>query len=328
MKLLLLCPGKTPETLDEVRCFTDVLNYYLPLAMRHTNSDTTVIKIPAETCVAEIADTFKSLDVSGYDAIVTLGLRFYSKIPVEITNDLRSRFSGLFCQIHDGSRLDGDPVDITFTFKNDDLRFESNPGWYRRHVGRNIYMGWAADPTINVPQQHNTDLRILIDHTNYGGNKIDLTSEVLSEVKKLIDSKIWADKWQSISVRRFDSGRVVDVDINDVGEIIEYDRTSIPLTEISREHGEAHVFMVTHPESVGLVVLETSMAGALTVAPQGFIPKDRLSTVRHVEWEGGVDWPTVLSMIDPQSSRSVAMCNTWEQMSRNILNELHKRLSR
>jgi hypothetical protein len=324
MKLLILCPGKLPESIEEIRCFTDVLNYYLPTTLAR-NIDSDILRIPADNTddhVEELSELFRTIEVDQYAAILTLGLRFYSKIPREVTELLRSRFNGLFCQVHDGSRMDQDPVDYTFTFKNDDERMSVNPGWYSRHIRNNVYMGWAADPDLNIPRQSKTDLRILVDHTNYGGNEVDLTKDILYKIKDFIDSEIWKEKYESISVRRFDSGRVVDVDFDDIENITVYDRTAIPINEISKEHSEAHIFMVTHPESVGLVVLETSMAGALTVTPNHFIPKDRLQTVRHIEWEHEIPWEKVLESIDIEKSREVALLNSWDNVSKNIINKL------
>ena len=59
-------------------------------------------------------------------------------------------------------------------------------------------MGWAADHELNYPNQSLTDLRILIDHTNYGGNKIDSTVDIIKQVKKFVDSNLWKKKWNLI----------------------------------------------------------------------------------------------------------------------------------
>lgn len=326
MKILIQCPGRIPTSREDIRCFTDVLNYYLPPRLAAI-VETDVITIPINDC-QELQDHFSSHDVSGYDAIITLNLRFYSKIPKSTTLLLKDRFAGLFCQVHDGTRLDNDPVDITFTFKDDTDRVGILNARRERHLKFNAHMGWAADPELNHPNQDPSELRILIDHTNYGGNEVDWTKDIVGRVKAFVDSGIWKTAYKTIRVRRFDSGRVVDVDFDAVDDIQEYDRTSIPITEISEEHSKAHVFMVTHPESVGLVVLETSMAGALTVAPQGFIPKDRLDTVRHIEWSDTIDWNQVLTQIDPQASRLKALENTWDRVAANIINTLQNRITK
>ena len=186
-------------------------------------------------------------------------------------------------------------------------------------------MGWASDPEINRPQQDPRNLRILVDHTNYGDNDVDMTVEVLEQIRRFVDSELWRRDFDSVSVRRFDSGQVVDVDFNDMS-IQRYDRTAIPFTEITQEHCAAHIFCVTHPESVGLVVLETAMAGALPVIPKGFIPKDRLKTIRYAEWEHRINWNYVMSKLDIERSRQVALENTWPAMANRIVQALERRL--
>jgi hypothetical protein len=317
MKLLVLCPGKIPKSISDIHCFTDVINHYLPLALSKV-CECDIKCIPAIEN-EELKKIFSTIEVDQYDAIVTLGLRFYSKISKETTNLLRSRFKGLFCQTHDGSRLDQDPVDITFTFKNDSQRLSVNPGWYARHVKSNEYIGWAADPDLNSPKQASDILRILVDHTNYGGNEIDKTIEVLKEIQLFVDSKIWKNNYQSVSIRRFDSGEIVDVDLNDLSFERYNKNKTIPISEISKEHSAAHIFCVTHPESVGLVVLETAMAGAFIVSPKGFISRDRLDTVRHYEWENSIDWNLVLKSINITESRNTALKNSWSVMAERIV---------
>jgi hypothetical protein len=269
----------------------------------------------------QLKEIFSTVAVDEYAAILTLGLRFYSKISPETTALLRDRFNGVFCQIHDGSRFDHDPVDITFTFKDDTDRLSTNSNWLARHQQYNKYMGWASDPEVNTPQQDLRNLRILVDHTNYGENKIDKTKEILLQINTFIKSDLWRPHYDSVSVRRFDSGQVVDVDLNNLN-IKKYDRTPMPFSEITKEHCAAHIFCVTHPESVGLVVLETAMAGALPVVPQGFIPADRLATVRHIEWGKNIPWKKVLMTVNPQKSRKTALVNTWDQVALRIRNEL------
>lgn len=322
MKLLILCPGKIPQTTEGIKCFTDILNYYIPLSLKQV-AETDVIKIPS-TDGPELKKIFSEIPVAGYDAIITLGLRFYNKIPIDTTQLIRSRFNGLFCQTYDGTRLDNDPVDITFTFKNDDERMKVNSWWYSRHKKYNECIGWAADSSLNTPMQDPSCLRILIDHTNYGDNPTDNTVDIILQVKELVDSGIWKTKYNSIMVRRFDSGKIIDVDFEDLS-IRPYDRTAIPFTEITKEHGKAHIFMVTHPESVGLVVLETSMAGALTVVPDGYIQNDRLQTVRHYKYSDRIEWDKVLQLVDPTKSRKVAESNSWNKVASTIIEILTRR---
>jgi hypothetical protein len=149
---------------------------------------------------------------------------------------------------------------------------------------------------------------------------------VLKEIQRFVNSGTWEGRFDSVSVRRFDSGQVVNVDFNNL-QIDRYDRTAIPFSEITKEHCAAHIFCVTHPESVGLVVLETAMAGALPVVPKGFIPKDRLDTVRHVEWDKFIAWKKVLLKLNPEASRNKALHNTWDAVASRIHLALLKRIS-
>ena len=82
--------------------------------------------------------------------------------------------------------------------------------------------------------------------------------------------------------------------------------------------------MVTHPESVGLVVLETSLAGAFTVSPQGYINSDRLQTVRHYTYKPKTDinWDVVLKSLDPKLSRNIALKNSWDNVAKRIVEKL------
>jgi hypothetical protein len=324
MKLLILCPGKIPKSINDIYCFTDVINYYLPTALCKV-VDCDIVNIPM--CDGDELEKIFARDYNNYDAIVTLGLRFFSQISAETANILRNHYKGLICQVHDGTRLDYDPVDLTFTFKDDSKRLSINPGWHARHQKYNEYMGWAADSVINYPNQSKTDLRILVDHTNYGDNPEDYTEHVLNEIKNLIDSGIWKKQYNTVSVRRFDSGCVVDVDFDNV-DIKQYDRTqSIPMSVLAKEHSAAHIFCVTHPESLGLVVLETATAGAFVVVPDSCVAQDRLDTVCHYTWSDTMDWEYILSAINVNESRKTAVKNSWGSMAKNIVSALEQRLN-
>jgi hypothetical protein len=322
MRLLLLYPDRRPDSIDRIRCFSDVWGYYLGQELaKHVRVDHDVI--PSRLADKELANWFGSIDVENYDAVIVLGLRYFSQVPKEISQNFRQRlYPGFLCQIYDGSRLDNDGVDITFTIKdesvNTNYRFGSDANRYVRHRAHNEYIGWAADPNLNVPNQSDTTLQFLIDHTNYGENPVDRSVDIIEQIRKFYHSDIWRDQWRDLVVRRFDSGKIITVDLQDQSPIQKYNRIGIPYQEVCREHGQAHVFFVTHPESVGLVVLETAMAGALTVTPEKFIPQDRLSTVRHVAYKDQINWSKVLESIDPAASRSRAMENTWEQVAKRV----------
>jgi hypothetical protein len=322
MKFLLLYPDWRPGSIDKLSCFSDVWGYYLAQELsQHVSIKHQII--PRKLGDQELDQWFDDLDVSGYDAVLALGLRYFSQISQDITERLKKRlYPGFLCQIYDGSRLNADGVDITFTIKNDDINssyeFGSTANRYVRHRAHNEYVGWAADTRLNSPAQDPDQLHLLVDHTNYAQNPIDRTDNVLAQIREFVSSRIWERHWKSVVVRRFDSGQIVTVDPNDDTPVLKYDRTSLPYREVCREHGKSHVFFVTHPESVGLVVLETAMAGALTVTPETFIPRDRLDTVRHLTYTDRIDWHSVMSNIDPAACRAQAEVNTWESVAKRM----------
>lgn len=323
LNIIILTPGKQPSGINDITCFTEVLNYYFPPALAQEAS-TTVHKIPLT--IVGFVEAIENIDFSSADAVVTLGLRYYSRVP-EAVKLIRQRFNGLLCQFHDGSRFDYDSVDLTLTFKNDTARFSSNPGWAARHEKFNEYVGWAADETLCKPNQDPQTLTILVDHTAYGDPKlVDYTAEILKSIREFIDSNAWASSYKAVVVKRFISGQVETVDFDSV--VIEpYDRKGIPFSEACAEYSAAHIFCVTHKESVGLVVLETALAGALVVAPADCIPRDRLETVRHYEYKDHIDWNAVISQINPNESRAVAMPNSWNAVAKNVVRAITKKLA-
>jgi hypothetical protein len=135
---------------------------------------------------------------------------------------------------------------------------------------------------------------------------------------------LWRHRYKTIKVRQFIDNAIVDVDVT--GELVvkPYHRKGIPYIEACKEYSQAHIFMVTHSESVGQTVIETATAGALVVAPKEFIAEDRLATVRHQEWSRFIRWDKVLSQIDVEASRSMAVKNSWTEIAKRMINYFEK----
>jgi hypothetical protein len=322
MKFLLLYPDRRPEKINDLRCFSDVWGYYLGIELTK-HAEVSHVVVPGRLEDDQLSEWFDLLDVNGYDVVLALGLRYFSSIPRQITENLRKKiYPGFLCQIYDGSRLDNDGVDVTFTIKNehDEPKYQigTAANRYVRHRAFNEYVGWAADPTLNFPNQDPDHLRLLVDHTNYAQNPVDRTDDVLLQIQRFVKSGAWKSRWKSVTVRRFDSGKIVTVDVDALSTVPRYNRSTLPYQEVCQEHCQSHVFFVTHPESVGLVVLETAMAGALIVTPEQFIPQDRLNTVNHVTYSSEINWKNVLDNIDPDKCRNKAQSNTWEAVAKRM----------
>lgn len=316
MKLLVLCPGDIPKSVSGIRCFTQVLNYYIPNNLKDI-ADVEVVNLPLSDNNA-VLSIFESLKPN-YDAVLALGLRYFSRIPKHFISVLRSKVKCPIVQMHDGSRLDLDGVDLTLTFKEVD---GISPSKLEAHRKYNKCVGWAADESVFKCSSENTrELNVLIDHTNYGGGP-DYSLEILRDVFSFVDSGSWKDKFDSVSINRLSSGFVEHLDKLPL-ELDQYDRTKIiPVTELSKHYQKADIFIVTHPESLGLVVLETAMCGALVVCKNGFVSNDRLNTINHHSYTSTIDWNIVLNCLNKEANREKAIANNWKVMARNIINEI------
>lgn len=328
MNILLLIPERMDwaEDIEQINGFTSMWAYHLQAELSKIATCET-IRVPdpslPKQSIDRAVEKLLSIDTKKYHGIIALGLRFFSHIPKELTALFTKSTNAVVAQLYDGSRLDNDAVDVTFTFRDDAWRYPlgSVNDRCRRHHNNNIYVGWAADKDLLSPEQDNDELTILVDHTAFDHYTSDRSLDVLFNIKALIKSDVWRQKYKNVSVRRIVSGKIEKVNLDNFSVTI-YDRNHINYLEICKEYRKAHIFCVTHTESVGQAVIECAMAGALILTPKGFIAQDRLATVRHIEWERTIDWPIVLDSIDTVESRQRALKNSWKNIADTITNSI------
>ena len=77
MKLLIICPGKVAKDKSQIKCYSDLLNYYLPKALI-SNIDCDIKNISVTPNANNIIKQLKEMSFDGYDAMVFLGIRFFS----------------------------------------------------------------------------------------------------------------------------------------------------------------------------------------------------------------------------------------------------------
>lgn len=324
MKICLL--GEPAPSAARLNGFTNVWSYYLHRELQSMGLKVDFIKAPraAEISEVEAVQFAENLDVSAYDHVIALGLRYFNHLPRQCGEIIRRKVKGCLGQTYDGGCLDTEPCDITFTFRNDDWMYP--PGSpnrrHERHHAGNRYIGWAADGDLLVPNQDAEVLTIVVDHTAFNRTQQDQTLTILLNIKYLVQNRnLWDKHYKETRVLLHTDEGFVDLDVNNI-IITDYKRKALPYPEVAKVYSTAHLFMVTHRETVGLSVLETSMAGSLAVVPEGYIPRDRLSTVRHHVTSGTVDWGAVIGMIDVTASREVAAQNSWRQVAHNLVNHL------
>lgn len=323
MHILILWSGALKESVAELSCFTDVVAYYLTAELKKY-VHVSILIVPTE--IDSLKNVLLNYSFDQYDAIVALGLRYFSKVPPEILSIIRNRFSGLVCQFYDGTRLDTDGVDITFTIKDDSKRVCANNSWAQRHCKFNEYVGWAADPDILVPNQSSDVFTIVVDHPNYGDLPLeDYSNEIFKSIFQFERSDIWKKHFKKVAIKQLISGGVKNINTETDIELTYNKSKAVSFAKLVPEYSSAHVFCVTHPESVGLVALEAAIAGALVITPSSCIPADRLSTIRHYEFNNLINWNKVLELVDPQESRRVGMKNNWESVAQRVIAAIEKR---
>ncbi len=312
MKLLLI--GPQVDDINKAYNFSGVWSYYIARELRRRGVE---LQFDLQQRYRDdwLIDYYKGLDLNGIDHILALGGRYFTKIPKDCAAVLRRRCAGAVTQIYDGP-LDSKLVNCTFTIKSD------------KGIPRNHYIGWAADPELTKPNQPAKELRILVDHPNLAPYRKDYTQRLVSEASLYERSLLWASKFTSVRIRCLTETGVADYadwglqtgdDWGLTGEV--HARPRIPYPEICKEYAQTHLFLVTHPESLGMTVLETAMAGALPLVPIGFVTEDRLETVRALAYpEKAVPlWSEALGMIDVDASRAKALENSWERVVDRML---------
>jgi len=294
------------RNLDRVRCYTDAWAFFLAREFERRGVELRFDPL-RENGGAAAVDHYRRLDVSDIDHVLALGLRYWSKLPPLAAGFLMGRIPGAVTQYAERP-VDGHPCDATFVTHSPQSDDSVD----------NVYVGWAADSSLFVPDQSHHALSLLVDHPNYGTDPQDRTLATLRECWAMIKVGVPLGGFRRVVVRRLVDGGAIEVDPA-TAHVEPFNRQHVSIGEIAGEYGRAHVFFVTHRESTGLVVLEAAMSGALVVAPEGYIASDRLRTVRAIEYRERIPWRRVVDEIDVPASRSRALPNDWAAVADRML---------
>ena len=320
MKLLLI--GNELKNKEDITCYSDMQSFYLSKALRemgvfvsYTSSTFTNTQIFVDTIL-------KKAETCEADHIVALGVRFFHRNPHQIGSAIQQRFTGLVCQIHDGSLLDDFPADLNFCIKDDEYRYLSNENnRLTRHRSANYYVGWAADSDMFYPEQGvDGTLRVFVDHSTFSENSSDYSLNVLMSLRRL-KSEVSSGQvvgFNNIHVRSLTNRGLVDVNLEDI--LVEpYNRFAVSADEFSAELRSSHIFMVTHTESVGLCVLEAAMSGCAVFIPKGTIAPDLVNCVRCTEFTNSVNWDKLSSKINPTINSLYVQKFNWKSVAHNMI---------
>ena len=168
------------------------------------------------------------------------------------------------------------------------------PGGKRKRKNAR-FIGWACDKNLIQPIHCNGVINILIDHPYYGRENsrmanVDQTLNISDIVYK------WGKDKKNVNINRFCRGGIEvvnDINFNKLEKYIQND--GLNYYEACKIYSSTDIFFVTHPECMGLVVLECAMAGALIVTPKDFIKKELLRYTNYIIIEDKIDMELILS---------------------------------
>jgi len=271
--------------------------------------------IETDYCVARPGaasdEELSKIDVPKGDHIISMAQRGFNvrcKTSKTLYNNVRKNISGKITSICDHATQN--PIE--------DIIFYGVP--QPKALPKNVYVGCAIDHNILTPQHDPSSIRILVDHSYYGVNPKDISAKISMECLKFQRS----NKVKPVIIRRFSGPTGVETVTPDKFNPGQYDRsTSMPYPNACDEYKKCDIFFVTHPESLGLSVLESAACGAYVVCPSGYIKDTILNQVRHIGFDGlDIPWNNIISELDIQKSRSATLKYTWTALAKKILKNL------
>ena len=306
MKILLI--GNEISNSEEVNCFSAMWMHYLPLCLGQNGCE--VGFFPRYAKGQEHMEWAKELlaAAEGFDAIVAPGVRYFSTLPVDMCKWLRNNFKGVVSHIYDASMLDNPHVDLTLTIMDSKQSYFDNFERLKRHINHNAYIGWAADDKKFTPKK-GEKLRVFIDHPSFDYSHPDYTLTAMMNLHKIpVD----------FEARTLSNDGLIDIDINDI-VVKPYNRNSVPADVFANELNEAHIFICTHPESLGLTVIEAAMAGCFVLTPPNAIRPDRIKHVNHAVFNGKIDWDDAIKRANPEENRRRALRHVWDFVAKRMI---------
>ncbi len=173
---------------------------------------------------------------------------------------------------------------------------------YRREKPSDLfkYVGWAADPTIFLPQQ--------------------------TEKIAFVDSYMWGcysgnHDHVYITIRRV----LKDLKIKTIQLVPEYNKGRASWLEMIEAFKQCSFNILTQREYWGLTNIESATCGALLVAHKDLdLPITWPSKLNHVLWETPEDLKAILSSsVDVEANRRLALKNSWKKIVNRIMENLN-----
>ena len=239
----------------------------------------------------------------------------YVNFPLE--DLVRKHIKGKICTICDHNILVG----------YEDLLFYATPMKpHQESKPKTVLVGWAASPEVCFPEKDPDILRILIDHSYYGNpEKPGVPDRDISDsiIRSCLNFSKKSEK--KVILRRFISNGVETIKDESFKKDI-YNRSGIPYPEACEEYRKADIFIVTHPESLGISVIESAMSGALIIVPFKYIKiflTEDLLVYTFDPGQGEIDWDVVISMLNIEEAREKALKHSWNHVASMMLEHIN-----
>jgi hypothetical protein len=172
---------------------------------------------------------------------------------------------------------------------------------------RTLRINLVSDETELIPLQDNKKITILVDHEYYGDEnsrlfKIDQTFEIIQSLLEF--KKKW--KGKPIEIIQINTGVPEGFSIiNTLDDAKHYDRLkATSFKNIYKIYCKSDMFIVTHPEALGLSCVECNQAGCKVISPDGFIKPEfgkflDIVYVKDKDWK----WEDIINSLDNKKTK-------------------------
>lgn len=192
----------------------------------------------------------------------------------------------------------------------------------RQGVPKCIRTHWGCDFDLLKPTKVPGQINILLDHQYYGKATSSIFERDVSQ--KYVDSILNLQTTRpDVKAVQIGSGRVFPVTRGYV--IPKFVQVAgLDFRQLYQEYCKADIFMITHPGSFGFSIVESAAAGALIVAPEGYVHPKLIKYVHHciIDPEN-IDWNKIFSSINVEQSIAKAK----QYCYNNLASALHTDMS-
>lgn len=187
----------------------------------------------------------------------------------------------------------------------------------RNNIPKCIRTFWGCDFDLLKPAKINGHINILLDHQYYGKETSDIFQRDVS--KQYIDSILKLQKTKpNVRAVQIGSGRVFPVVAN--YQIPRFAQTAgMDFRKLYQEYAKADIFMITHPGSFGFSIVESAAAGALIVAPEGYVHPKLIKYVHHCIIDPkNINWDKVFASINVNLSIEKAKQYSYDHLAKTL----------